>query len=188
MEYTKQDIKNLISDGELDAAADAAISYAEFCGLEDIAGAALQNKSRQAVIKLNWQSGQLTPENYIAEFNKIIHQLIQLTASLPDHPQQVRKTKKPLKDTVFKQRIFWMMCIVNFAILARLLYNTGGFTMDELIGTLSLLAPALIVYVRVMVDGFAREQQRAGNMPVRYLSGPLIPLTYLLMLVYPIVI
>lgn len=186
MEHTKDSIRELISKGELKQAVNASLEYAQFCGLTEISNALIELKSTLNQHQKNWNSGQISYEDNSIAYARITKGLTSWSSRLPEQPVKAKAGKKLLTAKQLRRRLFWAMCIVKVVIVSVVfyLYSTGGFTVDELISTLTILAPALYAYLKVMVEGLSEEQRNLVISP-KYVSGPLIPLSYLLLLAYP---
>lgn len=181
MKHTKSSIKKLLIEGELEAASNAALEYAEYCNLSDIANALIVLSSHARDHHDKWNSGLISYEVYSLTHAQITHKLSEWIKSLPDEPVPAKKSRRLLKETTFKNRIFYLLCIIKLLVFLRLAYHwrTGGFSNDQFQAVTALLAPALAAYISVMLADYLRQHQKDPQ-PPKYLSGPLVTFSYFL--------
>lgn len=185
MEHTKTSIKKELTEGKLETAAKAALAYAEYCGLEDIANKLTVLNSQIQSHQETWNAGLINYETFSLNHAQIAHGLTQWVSRLPDEPKQNTAKKKLLDEATFKKRIFYLICSIKILVIFRLVYHwsTGGFTNDQFQGTAALLAPALAAYISVMLADYLRQHHSDISYP-KYISGPLVTFSYWLFLIY----
>jgi hypothetical protein len=185
MDHTKSSIRQLITQGKLEAANAAALEYAEYSGLSDIANALTVLGSRAQDHHEKWSAGLISYEAYSRAHAQITHSLTDWVDRLPDEPTPGKKRRRLLTEATFKKRLFYLLCLIKVAVILRLSYHwsTGGFSNDQFQGTVALLAPALAAYISVMVADYLRQHHK-GPQPPRYISGPLVTFSYFLMPIY----
>ncbi len=186
MDHTKSSIRKLIIDGKLEQACTAAIEYADYCGLDDLANglAAVSNRSKELEKQKN--STLITHEAYSVSYSRIVNGLVDWVSRLPAQPVP-SKGKRPrlLSEATFKKRVFYLLCLVKAAVILRLAYHwsTGGFNNEQFLSTATLLAPALAAYISVMLADYLRQSGQEPR-PPKYLSGPLVTFSYWLFPIY----
>lgn len=185
MEHKKTDIKELVAKGKLAAATDMALEYAEYCGLADMANALISVRAQTNDHEQKWISGVLSYEDYSLSHARITNSLVHWVDRLPDIPKPAALHRKFLTEAIFKKRLFYLLLSIKAIVLMRLAYHysTGGFTSDQFQGTTTLLAPALAVYITVILADYLR-QQKSDSQPPRYISGPLVTFAYWLFPIY----
>jgi len=185
MEHTKQSIRKQLGEGQLEAATAAALEYAEYSGLKDIANALTVLGSQVHQHHKKWDTGLISYEEFSQGHAKITHGLAEWIDRLPDHPAPSQKKRNLIAESTFKNRLFWLLCIIKVVIILRLHYHwsTGGFNNDQFQATVALLAPTLAAYISVMLSDYLRQHHQASQAE-SYLSGPLLTFSYILMPVY----
>ncbi len=185
MEHNKSSIRALIADGKLEAANDAALAYAEYCGLPDIANGLAVLSSRAQTHKEQWNSGLISYEDFSLTHTQIAQGLANWVERLPEKPVAPAKRRRLLDEAVFKKRIFYSLLLIKGIVLVRLAYHwsTGGFNNDQFQSTAALLAPALAAYISVMLGDYLKKQ-KSEPQPPRYISGPLVTFSIWLFPIY----
>ena len=189
MEHSKTTIREFIANGQLEEGTKAALSYAEYCGLSDVANALTSLSARSTAHQNKWNSGQLNYEDFSLAHAKITHDLTAWVSRLPEHPKPAGRRRKLLTEGKFKNRIFFLLILVKVIVFIRLYYHwsTGGFTLDQFQGTATLLMPALAAYITVILGDYLRQQKMELQHP-RYISGPLVTFGYWLFPIYAILL
>lgn len=141
----KTAIRELIGAGELETATTAALTYAEYCGLSDIANGLLALQSRLNDHHQKWQAGTLTYQDFTVNYAKLTNDLTAWVGRLPDHPKPASPQRRFLTESAFKNHLFYMLLICKALVLLRLWYHwsTGGFNGDQFQGTFTLLLRTL---------------------------------------------
>ncbi len=185
MQHTKHSIRELIGAGQLDAATVAALEYAEYCGLSDIANGLLALQSRQQDHQQKWQAGMLAYHDFTVTYSKLTSDLTAWVDCLPDAPKPAGPRKRFLTEAKFKNRIFILLLLIKIMVLGWLYYHwrTGGFNEDQFQGTMTILFPVFAAYIAVMLDDYLRQHKNGLAKP-RYISGPLIAIVYWLLPLY----
>ncbi|GJM31690.1 MAG: hypothetical protein DHS20C18_06910 [Saprospiraceae bacterium] len=189
MEHTKPSIREMIAAGKLEAANTAALAYAEYCGLPDIANALAVLSNRAKTHREQWNSGLISYEDFSLTHAQIAQGLAEWVERLPEKARPASRRRKLLDEATFKKRIFYLLIAIKFLVLLRLVYHwsTGGFTNDQFQATAALLTPTLAAYISVMLADYLR-QQRIGIQPPRYISGPLVTFSIWLFPIYAIML
>lgn len=189
MEHSKASIRRAIAEGNLEEANAAALEYAEYCGLPDIANALTVLSSRAKKHHEQWNSGVISYEEFSRAHAQIAQGLADWVSRLPDEPKPAGKRRTLLEEKTFKKRIFYLLCIIKVVVILRLAYHwsTGGFNNEQFQSTAALLAPALAAYISVMLADYLR-QQKEGPQPPRYVAGPLVTFSYWLFPIYAILL
>lgn len=187
MEHRKSLIKDLLIQGKLKEANEAARAYAEYCQLTEMLNAFVLLGGRINDYEEKWETGQISYEEASRTHAQISHGLVQWVDRLPDNPIPAGRKKKPLEEARFKKRIFYWLIAVKVLVFLRLAYHwsTGGFNNDQFQATATLLLPAFAAYISVMLDFYIRQQQ-AGVQPPKYISGPLVTFSYWLFPIYAV--
>ncbi|MEO1259583.1 MAG: hypothetical protein AAFZ15_12335 [Bacteroidota bacterium] len=185
MEHTKASIRTDIGEGRLESAIAAALEYAEYCGLTDIANALTTLNGRASDHQNKWDTGQVRYEDHAVVYAQLTHHITLWVDRLPDVPARAGKKKKFLTEDELKKKLFYRLLFVKIVVLAWLTYlqSAGGFTKDQYFGTLTLLVTTLLTYVTVIVRSYLKEH-RAGAPPPRYMSGPLVTFSRWLLPLY----
>lgn len=187
MEHTKTSIRELIGSGQLEAATAAALEYADYCGLSDIANALTTISARAQDHQQKWTTGLISYGDFSLAHAKITNDLTEWVSRLPDQPKPAGPRRKFITEDVFKKRVFYLLLAIKVLVLFRLYYHwsTGGFNDDQFQGTATLLAPTLAAYIAVVLADYLR-QYKMGPQPERYISGPLVAIGYWLFPIYAI--
>ena len=183
---SKRDIRRRIAEGELKPAAEAALAYAEYCGSADTANQLTALQSRLSEHGNQWNTGQISYEEFSRAQAKIAYDLTAIADDLPDHPAP-NAAKRPLTDeTTFKKRLFYFLCASKLAVLAAAWhqFSTGGFDMARLLTVVGLLAPLFVTYITIMLGDYLRQQRDELPPRRRYVSGPLVTFAYVLFPLY----
>ncbi len=185
MDHTIQSIREDITAGQLEQAASAALEYATYCGLEDIANGLLGLNSQLKTHHDNWNRGLLNYEDYSTKHAQLTHHLISWVSHLPEQPVRAKKGRKLMVESTFKKRVFYLLCIIKAGVLVRLWYHwtTGGFSQEQFQSTATLLAPAFAAYISVMIADYLRQSKDRDPVP-RYMAGPLVTFSYWLFPIY----
>lgn len=188
MEHTKSSIRRSLSEGRLREAAGAALAYAEYCGLTDIANALTTLSARIEDHHQKWETGQISYEVFSQAHAQITHGLAAWTDRLPDVPKPAGRRRQLMNANTFKKRLLQLLLLTKTVVILRLAYHwsTGGFNQDQFQSTIALLLPALAAYLAVILPGLGRSPERAE--PPRYLSGPLLSFSYWLFPVYAVLL
>ena len=189
MEQSKTAIRELIAQGQFEQANAAALEFAEFCGLSDIANALTSIGGRAREHYEKWSTGQISYQDFSLAHAKITHDLTEWVSRLPDHPTPQRKRKKLMTEATFKNRIFLLLVAIKVVVFGRLAYHwsTGGFNLDQFQGTATLLMPALAAYLTVILGDYLRQHKNGVQHP-RYISGPLVTFGYWLFPIYAVLL
>ena len=185
MKHTKTSIKASIAEGKLAQAAKAALIYAEYCGLADIANGLTVLNGQLKEHQSKWNAGLINYETFSLNHAQIAHGLTQWVSSLPDHPKPTTGKKKLLTEATFKKLVFYGLILAKFFVVLWLSYHwsTGGFTVAEFKATATLLIPAFAGLIAVILADYLRQQKQTVQYP-RYLSGPLVTFSYWLFPLY----
>lgn len=189
MEHSKKAILADLSAGMLDEAAAAALAYAEFVGVHEIINGLVALNNRRQVLDEDWRAGVLTYDQVSIHHAQILQALIAWIDRLPDQPVAAKRRRKPLKESTFKNRVFYLLCAIKLIVILRLAYHwsTGGFNNDQFQATVTLLIPAMAAYITVMIEYYIQQQQNGPETP-RYLSGPLVTFSYWLFPIYALLL
>lgn len=168
---TKKEISHLIANGELRPALNAALEYATQCQFVEQSNALSVLSSNLALQQHQWNTGQVSFEEFSRAHARQSASLTELLAQLPDSPALMRQTRM-LDEHRYKWRIFRVFVICKMFVLGRLFYHWshGGFSREEFFSTLTLLGAALVAHSMVMFDDLLNQTHDGKR---RFVSGTL---------------
>jgi hypothetical protein len=180
---TLHDIRRQIAGGELAPAAEAALDYAEKSGIAEAVNALTGLNASLEQTRQLWNTGQLSFEEYNRQHARSTQTLLNCLGRLPERPTPAA-ARKMLREDVFKGRLLWMLVAGKLLVLGRFWYHwrTGGFNDEQGWAAIGILAPTLAAYIYVVLEGYLREHKEPP--PVRYVSGHLVQLAYLIIPAY----
>lgn len=186
----KSDIRNLIANGDLSKALEAALYYAEYSNANEITGhlAGLSGRLRQHIN--TWASGQISYEDFSREQSRVTFALNNYLEQLPPKPLPHSGEKKILEESVFKKRIF-ILLIISKMIVIGWVWNqwSMGTLNEELVKTVfSLLIPMFVTYFYIILDDYLREYKDGTLTIRRYVSGPLVIIGYSIFPLYSLIV
>lgn len=186
MEHTKTSIRSSLINGKTEEAISSAIDYAAYCGLTDIVNSLSVLLVQAKDLHQKWNTGIISYEESSLKQAQLSYHLMEWINHLPNKPVAKKGKKiRLLKESVFKARIFYALCITKLIIFFELYYlwETGGFTVAEFQSTATLLIPAFAAYISVIIGDYLREQKSPVKAP-RFTSGPLVTFAYWLFPIY----
>ncbi len=178
------EIRQKVAAGELKAALEAALAHAEKSGITEAVNTLTGLSAQMAHTAQIWNTGQLKFEDYTIQHARFSQTLLHCLDRLPENPTP-GAARKMLREDTFKNRLLWMLLLGKLLVLGRLGYHwsTGGFSDEQGWACIGILAPTLAGYLYVMLDDYLRAH-KSNERPVRYVSGPLVRLAYILLPVY----
>ncbi|MCB0550181.1 MAG: hypothetical protein KDD19_21615 [Phaeodactylibacter sp.] len=187
MKYQKSEIRQLIENGKLQEACNTAVQYAEYCGLTDIVNALTVIGSNLQEHQNTWSLGLISHSEFSVQYARIAHGLAMHVSQLPDVPRKGSNQRQLLRETTFKNRVFFALCLTKAAAFLWLWrhYSSGGFNVEQFQSTTILLLPALAAYITVILNDYLRQHQAGPDMP-RYVAGPIVTFAYFLFPLYAI--
>lgn len=185
LDHSKQSIRAAVAEGQVGQALQQATAYATYCNLTDILNGLTVLSGKYQHFEQDQLAGLLDQDSNQRTFARISHDLLAYVDRLPDEPVAAKGKKKPLELRIFKNRVFYVLCLTKLAVLAWLLYqqSAGGYTQEQLQSTAAILAPAFAAYLSVMLADYLRQAKGAIETP-RYVNGPLITFAYWLFPLY----
>jgi len=191
MNPSKQDTRALLAAGQLREAAQATLAYAEYCGLPEavnnltVLTGTLEEHRRQ------WNTGQISYEEFARAHAQLAQGLADWLDRLPDQPVAASGRKRKLvEETAFKRRIFYLLIGSKIVVLAWLgyMWSTGGFSNEQALAIISLLAPTFAAYLSVILADYLRAHRTAATPARRFVAGPLVAFGWWLFPIYIVVI
>lgn len=191
MNPTKKSIRDLLAEGQLREAAQATLVYAEYCGLPEavnnltVLSGTLEEHRRQ------WNTGQISYEEFARAHARLAQGLADWLDRLPDQPVAASGRKRRLvEETVFKRRIFYLLIASKVVVLLwlRYMWNTGGFTNEQALATVSLLVPAFAAYFSVILTDYLRAHRTGELAGRKFVAGPLVAFGWWLFPIYVLIL
>ncbi|MBL7774752.1 MAG: hypothetical protein JNK89_02050 [Saprospiraceae bacterium] len=177
-------IRQLVAQGELPAALQAATEHAEKAGMAESLNALAGLSAQLEQTRQLWNTGQLDFEQYSRQHARATQALLDQLGRLPEQPDPAA-ARRMLPEAVFKKRLLWMLVAGKFLVLGRFGYHwsTGGFNDEQGWAAIGILAPTLAGFLYVVLDDYLRAHREAPA-PQRYVSGSLVRFAYLMLPAY----
>ncbi|MEZ4919363.1 MAG: hypothetical protein R2792_09675 [Saprospiraceae bacterium] len=181
---TRNAIRQLVAEGKLAPAAQAALEYAEQSGIAETTNALTALSAQLKKNRQLWSTGQLDYSEYSTQHARFTQALLDALDRLPEHPSPAA-ARRMIREDVFKKRLLWMLALGKLLVLGRFGYHwsTGGFNDEQGWAAIGILAPTLAGYLYVVLEDYLRAH-RAQSEAVRYVSGPLVRFVYLIIPLY----
>lgn len=182
---TLRHIRQLIADGELAPALQAALDHAEKSGVADTLNTLTALSASLQETRQLWNTGQLNFEEYARQHARYTQALLHCLDRLPEHPNPAA-ARRMLPEDRFKKRLLWMLALGKLLVLGRLSYHwsTGGFNDDQGWACMGILAPTLAGYLYIVLDDYLRAHKEQTPTAPRYVSGPLVQLVWIIIPAY----
>jgi hypothetical protein len=168
---SKKEIRDLISQGQLPEAAQAALEFAEKTDDTETLNGLLALNNQLNEQKANWLSGQIAYETFSREQARITHALLARLDALPNAP--LKKGVPRMPEIQFKWRLFYGFILAKMLVFGAwwLIWTWGmGFSKDQAMAVFNTLIAGFVLYSAVMY----RELYRASldaYAPVRYVAS-----------------
>ena len=177
------DIRRQLAEGRLREAVGNATAYAESCDLAKAVNGLTELSAGMEETRQLWNTGQLDYDDYARSHARTTHSLLDWLDQLPATPTPTA-ARKMLREDLFKGRVLWMLVAGKLIVLGRFWYHwrTGGFNDEQGWAAIGILAPTLAAYLYVVLEGYLREHKEPPRL--RYVSGPLVRLAYLIIPAY----
>jgi hypothetical protein len=186
MQYTKSEIRKMIAAGELESAARAALSYADCCQEAEVLNGLTVVAANLEALKKNWDSGQITYQEYSRAHAQVTHGLAGWLDRLPPVPAPVAHKRRLVDEGKFKTQVFYFLCLSKFLVIGYLTFHwsLGGFSKEQFFSTLAILGPTFGAYISVMLADYLRSQKEAPRPERRMVLAPVLKLAYWLFPAY----
>ncbi len=183
----KKELKTMISDGQLEEAAAAALAYAEAAGDVQTLNGLLALNSDLQMHRQVWLSGQISFEEFSRQAARNTQRLLDRVEALPNEPT-ARAAQSRMKEESFKWMVFYQFIVAKILVVGFVFFcwNVLAFTNEEALNTLNALLPGLILYGSIMF----RELFRAGldtSSPQRYVARRFRTFAWLIFPAYALV-
>lgn len=152
----KEAIKALIAQGKLDDALAQLREVAKSLSAHDVVDAVTVLEARLAENRQQANLNTHDPEDISRERNNISLAVLNILKQLPGEAASQSAPLKGVTEQTMKRHILALTLFVKMAVLAWL-YNhwqSGGFSSDQFLGTLTVLLPILATYGGVMFKDF----------------------------------
>ncbi len=188
----KEQIIQLIGQGELERALAATEEWVrQTQALQHLGDITLLSGRLQAAERQELRDTQ-SPEALQRERNQIAESMLELLERLPDAPPAPAKKKGGIRERALKQHILFLLIGIKAVVLGWLYthWESGGFSMDQFTGALTLLVPVLVTYAGLMFQDFLDNRHvsegKDENSPLVKRSVQLT--IYAIMLAYGIIL
>ncbi len=165
---TKSELRNLIRDGQLQEAADAALQYAEAAGDTNTLNGLIELHADLHRHQAVWLSGQISFEELARTQARITQGLL---ARIDDLPNEASKTAaiKRIGAERYKWLVFYLFIIAKVLVFLYtfFMWKTFGFQSDEALTAFNALLPGLVIYGSIMFKELFRSGLD-GYAPRRY--------------------
>jgi Effector-associated domain 11 len=186
MSNHKKEIRHLMTNGQLQEATTAALTYAEACGIAASVNVLSVLQSNLEVHRHLWGTGQISYEEFSREHARATQHLLDCLEELPEIPAPESAKQRLTDETVFKHRLFWMLVAAKTTVFlwTYYLWQTGGFQNEEALTAFSVLAPTFVAYISLMIADYLRTHREQVKSRRRYVSGMLTRLAFWLFPIY----
>ena len=152
----KEAIRQLIGQGDLDKALTAMDAWAHQTLATQYLNEITLLSGRLETIDAQERKDTHDPDDIQRERNQIGEAALDLLGRLPDAPPPPARKKKGIRERTLKQHILFLLIGIKVVVLGWLYtqWESGGFSMDQFTGTLTLLIPVLATYAGLMFQDF----------------------------------
>ena len=177
----------MISDGQLEEAAAAALTYAEAAGDVQTLNGLLALNSDLQLHRQVWLSGQISFEEFSRQAARNTQRLLDRVEALPNEPTP-RAVQSRMKEESFKWMVFYQFVVAKLLVVAYLLFSLSveGFLKEEVLNTLNALLPGLVLYGSIMFRELFRTSLDSSA-PQRYVARRFRTLAWLIFSAYALV-
>lgn len=167
----KPELRALIGDGQLDAAVEGAVEYAEAAADVDTLNGIIALKSDLAQAKDLWHKQQLSFEEFARASARINAALLARVSELPDAPTR-QAAESRLKEEGFRWLVFYLFLAAKLGVLAwaAFLWQTEGFLNTEAFSLFNALLPGMAVSASLMFRSLFKSSTDA-DAPRRYVRA-----------------
>ncbi|NRB53739.1 MAG: hypothetical protein HRU41_39170 [Saprospiraceae bacterium] len=159
---TQKDIKRLIAMADLEQALQHYLKATEPEALLNLHNQAVGLMAQFKQFKQDSQLNVVDYDDLARTRNRINMTLLALTDELPSEEVllEAEKKKPGIRESRLKRIVLRFMIISKVFVLGLLLFlwDTGGFSVDQFIGTASLLIPLFTAYTVLMVRDSAKNR------------------------------
>ena len=182
---TLPDIRQQLAHGEIAPALEAALQYAEKSGVAETVNALTALSANLGQTRNLWNTGQLSFEEYARQHARASQAILDSLDRLPDQPTPAA-ARRMLPEETFKKRLLWMLAGGKLIVLGRLSHHwsTGGFNDEQGWVCMGMLAPMFASYLYIVLDDYLRAHKENKSTAVRYVSGPLVQLVWIIIPTY----
>lgn len=180
---SKKELKDLISEGRLRDAAEAALTYAEAGGDAETQNGLITLNHDLNLHHETWMSGQLSFEESARVQAQLSRRLLDRIEELPDAPNP-KAARKRMLESQYQWLVFYLFIAVKALVIgwAVFVWQVEGFTSEEAFTTFNGLLPGLVVYGSIMYRHLFRAGLTEG--PRRYVPGRFRTLLWVVFPIY----